>query len=222
MLSLPEELMLIALKDEKGTVLFTAASVLPYSLVGAVILDLYFDGKFEFRDNKLFVKDNSKTGRSLCDAVLKMIADEKHNKDLKSWVLKLEGSVKNIKEKALDHLVESKVLRKETTKLLGFISRTSYPTADPMPENELRQKIRKFILEKEFPNERYIALLSLAQVTSLFEDIFHQDELKDAKERLRELVERSHEGDAIREELSRLIKGLNVAIPEASGTSGTI
>ena len=193
MLSLPEELMLIALKDEKGTVLFTAASVLPYSLMGAVILDLYFDDKFEFRDNKLIVKDKSSTGKKLCDEVLKTISDDKHNRDLKSWILNLEGHIKNIKEKALDHLVESKVLRKETSKMFGFISKTSYPTADPMPENELRKSLRKFILEREKPNERYIALLSLAQVTSLFEDIFHQDELKNAKDRLKELIERSHE-----------------------------
>lgn len=42
---LAEELMLLALNDEKGYVLFAASSALPYGLMGAVLMELVLQGK---------------------------------------------------------------------------------------------------------------------------------------------------------------------------------
>ncbi|MFH1050373.1 MAG: GPP34 family phosphoprotein [bacterium] len=222
MLTLPEQLMLIALKDEKGTVLFTAMGILPFSIIGAIMIELYFANRIDYEDNKIIVTDPTPTGNSFFDEVLKIIVDSGKKKDAKYWLLKIDGKIKNIKENTLQHLVKSNVLKEEKYKVLSLITKTKFPTINPEPEKELRAKIKKFILKYENPDEKNIALLCLVQVTRLLEDLFEKDEIRKAKERINELVERTHMGDAIREETSRLIKGIVEGIADASGTGGTI
>ena len=222
MLTLPEKLMLIALKDEKGTVLFTAMGILPFSIIGAILIELYFANKIDYEDNKIIVKDSAPTGNNFFDEVLKIISDSGKKKDTKYWMLKINNKIKNIKDKTLRHLVKSNVLKEETYKVLYIFKKTKYPTINPEPEKELRSSIKKFILKHENPDEKNIALLSLVQVTRLLEDLFEKSEIREARDRINELVERTHMGDAIREETSRLIKGVVEGIADASGTGGTI
>jgi len=222
MLTLPEQLMLIALKDEKGTVLFTAMGILPFSIIGAILIELYFADKIDYIDNRIIIKDSTPTGNSFFDEVLKIIVDSGKKKDTKYWLLKITDKIKNSKEKTLQYLVKSNVLKEEKYKVLSLIPKTKYPTINPEPEKELRSRIKKFILHHENPDEKNVALLSLVQVTRLLEDLFEKSEIHEAKDRINELVERSHMGDAIREETSRLIKGVVEGIADASGTGGTI
>ena len=46
-LSLAEELLLIALKDKKGTVHLSASGGLTFGIAGAVLMDLYLDGRIK-------------------------------------------------------------------------------------------------------------------------------------------------------------------------------
>ena len=221
MLILPESLLLIALKDQKGTVLFTAATVLPYSIIGAVLTELYIKKYIGFSDGKLEVISNEESKIILNNEILNFMKTSK-KRDMKSWLLKINNNIKDIKGKTLNHLVDKKVLGKETSKMLGFLSKTIYPTLDPEPEEKLRSDIRKFVLDKETPDFWNIALLALVQVSQLLEDIFSQGELRLAKDRISELIDRTHEGEAISAEQSRFIKSLVNAIAEASGTSGSV
>ncbi|MFC2130198.1 GPP34 family phosphoprotein [Bacteroidota bacterium] len=222
MLTLPEQLMLIALKDEKGTVLFTASGILYFSIIGAIIMELYFAKKIDYENKTIIVMDNTPTGNPFFDDVLHIISDSGNKKDIKYWLLKINSKIKNVKERTLENLVDSKVLKEENHKVLGLFSKKTYPTINPEPEIKLRECIKNFVLNKENPDERNIALLSLTQTSNLLEDIFNQNEVKAAKERINELVKRSHQGEAIREETSRLIQSITTGIADASGTGGPI
>ena len=222
MLTLPEQLMLIALKDEKGTVLFTASGILHFSIIGAIMMELYFAKKIDYENKKIIVTDNTPTGNAFFDNVLQIISDSGNTKDIKYWLLKINSKIKNVKERTIGHLVFSKVLKEENHKIFGLFSKKTYPTINPEPEIKLRECIKNFVLNKEAPDERNIVLLSLSQISNLLEDIFNKDDIKTAKERISELVTRSHHGEAIREETSRLIQGITTGIADASGTGGPI
>lgn len=56
MLLLAEQLMLLALHDEKDSIIFSASTALPFGLTGAIILDLFFRGKVIQKDNLLSMK----------------------------------------------------------------------------------------------------------------------------------------------------------------------
>jgi golgi phosphoprotein 3 len=218
MLTLPEQLMLIALKDEKGTVLFTAMGILPFAIIGAILIELYFAGKINIEKNKIFVQDYSPTGNDFFDDVLKIISESGSKKEAKNLLLKINVKIKNIKERTLEYLVEKKVLKEENYKIFSIIKRKKYPTINPEPEKELRFKIRNFILKQESPDERNIALLSLINVSRLLEDIFNKDEIKTAKERINEIIDRTHSGEAISGGTSRILKSISMGIVDASGT----
>ncbi len=221
MLTIPEQLLLIALQDEKGTVLFTATTVLPYALIGATLTELFFADAIELNEELVITKTLQSHQFKLCSEILESMKEKNVKKDLKYWILTLNKKFKNIKEIILDHLVENNVLDKKESKVLGLFTKTIYPTINQKPEKELREKIRNLILNNEKPEEKYITLLELCNVSSLLEDIFNQDELKTARQRLNAFIERTNEGEAIRAETSYFLTNLSKAIKEASGTSGS-
>ena len=53
MLSLSEELLLLAVHDEKGSVILSTTALLPYGIASTILLDLKYHKKIEFVDEKL-------------------------------------------------------------------------------------------------------------------------------------------------------------------------
>jgi len=221
MLTIPEQLLLIALQDEKGTVLFTSATVLPYSLIGAALTELFFSDAIELEEEIVLLKDIRANKNITYRQLYEFMKQKNLKKDLKYWILTLNKKFKNFKEIVLEHLVENQVLEKKQSKILGLFSKTTYPTLNPQPEIQLRESIRNQLLNDEIPNERYIALLQLCHVSSLLEDVFNQDELKKARQRLNIFIDRTNESEAIRAETSYFLINLSEAIKESSGTSGS-
>jgi len=222
MLSLHEELLLIALKDEKGTILFTSATVLPYALLGAVLEELFLAKKIHYENSKIIVIDKSSTGNKFFDKVLQYLPEVNNDIKLKKALMKLNKKVKDIKMKTIKHLVIKGVLKEENSKVLGLFSKKTYPTLNAHPEKELRKKIRDHIFNEETPEERMSALLGLIQISQLLEDVFQQDEIDKAKKRIKEILDRTNEGDAIPEENARFIRDLNDTITEVTATGGSL
>ncbi len=222
MLSLHEELLLIALKDEKGTILFTSATVLPFALLGAVLEELFLANKIDYDGSKILIIDKSSTGNKFFDKILNILPDAGDDIKLKKALLKLNKKVKDIKLKTIKHLVNKGVLREENSKVLGLFSKKTFPTLNTQPEKELRQKIRDNILKEESPEERLSALFGLIQISQLLEDVFNQDEIPQAKKRLKDIFERTNQGDAIPEKNARFIRDLNANITEVTATGGSL
>lgn len=222
MLSLHEELLLIALKDEKGTILFTSATVLPYTLLGAVLEELFLAKKIDYEDSKIVVLDKSSTGNKFFDKILQLLPDVNDSIKLKKTFIKLNKKVKDVKHKTIKHLVNKGVLKEENSKVLGVFSKKTYPTLNSQPEKELRKKIRNYILNEETPEERMSALIGLIQISQLLEDVFQQDEIEKVKIRVKSILERTNEGDAIPEKNARFIRDLNTIITEVTATGGSL
>ncbi len=81
MLNLMEELLLLALDDEKGKIIFSSSSALPYGLRGALLLELTLANKIDIVNKKLVVIDNTPTNNPLLNSALDIISD--HHKEKK-------------------------------------------------------------------------------------------------------------------------------------------
>ncbi len=217
MLTLPEQLALIALKDEKGSVLLAATEALPYSLLASVLFELFLENRIDFSGDKIELTDSEPTGDSLFDEILGFISNMKSSPKPKDLLLKLDGEVKNIKEKAIQKLVENEVLEEKKSKILGFIPRTTYPTKNPEPEKKLRDDLRKYVLEDKSCDERSVALLKLAKSSQLLQDIFNPSELKNANKCIESMLERENPETSISAESVKLIKLLGEAVEDAIG-----
>ncbi|RLE17804.1 MAG: GPP34 family phosphoprotein, partial [Acidobacteria bacterium] len=69
-LTLSEQLLLLALKDEKGTVVSKAGIALDFGLAGALLLEMTVSGRINIRDGKLIVQNATPSGDPLIDEVL--------------------------------------------------------------------------------------------------------------------------------------------------------
>ncbi|MBT8075358.1 MAG: GPP34 family phosphoprotein, partial [Gammaproteobacteria bacterium] len=90
-LFLYEEAMLLALRDEKGTVM---TSFPDQVVAGAVLAELLLDGRISVEDNKKQLVDvlhDGQLGDPLMDECLEKIASSKRLASVRTWVSRLAG-----------------------------------------------------------------------------------------------------------------------------------
>ena len=189
MLTLPEELMLLALRDDKGSVIFSASTALPYGLAGAVLLELFFRGKITHENKKIQIVDKNQIDDPVLNEALSLMKVSSKDRNPKYWVQRINGKVKKLKQKVIDKLVKQQILNREGHKILWFFNISRYPTLDVVPEMEIRNRIRNIVLNDYKATEREIALLSLMKACSLVNEVFQRGERKLAKKRIKELIE---------------------------------
>lgn len=196
MLSLAEELLLLALHDEKGKIVSAASMALTYGLAGAVLLDLSRHGRIIIENNKLILADDKLTGDEILDEAITKIRQSGKTHKPGKWVSKLSG-MKHVKDRLLDRLVNQGVLRKEEKKVLWVFPAKQYPTVNGTPERDSRAKIREALLDGATPDERTAMIISLVVACDLIGEIFPKGERRQAKKRATEIAAGEPFGKAV-------------------------
>ena len=212
MLTLPEELMLLALRDEKGSVIFSASTALPYGLAGAVLLELFFKGKITYGNKKIQVIDKSTIDDPVLNEALNLIKNSSKDRNPKYWVQKINNKVKKLKQRVIDNLVAQQILNREGHKILWFFNIDRYPTLDVVPEMEIRTTIRNIVLNDHEATEREIALLSLMKACSLINEVFQRSERKLAKKKIKELLENQKMSKDVSSAVNAITQEITAAI----------
>jgi len=198
-LSLAEELLLLALSEEKGTVLMTASLGLPYGLAGALLIDLAEAGLVRIEGKELVAEPRGSARDELLDATLEIIRSSARTRDLKYWVAKIgrSGGKIRVKDKLLARLVEKRILEREEHRVLLIFPTMRYPEADSRPEYGIRERVRAGIRGVVPPDGRTAALISLVNACDLINVIFEKGERREAKKRAKEISESQPIGSAV-------------------------
>ncbi len=106
--------------------------------------------------------------------------------------------------KTIDELVKKGILKKTTRKVLWFIPVKRYPSINLQPENDLRARIEKTLLDQAKPTLKERMLLIIIDTCHFLRTIIKdKEQRKQAKERLKALTDdaemREFIGDAIQE-----------------------
>ena len=169
-LYLQEEILLLALNDEKGTVHFGA--LFDQAAGGAILAELLLGGRLgvegEKKKARVFVKDATPMGEPLLDECLEKVAGEKKRKKAVEWAQKFAG-IKKLKHRIAAPLVEDGLLKEEEDTVLLVFNRTIYPESDGRPEREITQRMRRAIVGSgsEVHHERAMELGLRAPVLSV-------------------------------------------------------
>lgn len=195
---LHEELLLLALRDEEGTI--QAGSFYAYAIAGALLAELVVRGRIRMTgpEKKRMVElvDSKLIGEPLLDESLARIASAKRRGSAVTWVGKLAASRK-LKDRLADGLCRRGILRAEDRDVLLFFKRRVYPTLDPGPEREIVERLRKAIFEDGEVEARTIVLLSLADRAGLLKFHFGKKEIKSRRARIDALAESELAGKAV-------------------------
>lgn len=196
MLSLAEELLLLALHDEKGKIVSAASMSLLYGLAGALLLELSLRDRITIENKKLILRDDKLTGDEIIDEAIVKIRQSKKPHKPDHWVSKLSG-MKNMKDRLLDRLVYQGILRKEEKKVLWVFPSKQYPTVNGKPERDARALIRAALLDGAPPDERTKTIVSLVVACDLINEIFPKGERRRAKKRAKEIAASDPFGKAV-------------------------
>ena len=207
-LNLPEKLLLLGLNDEKGSVIFSSSTALPYGLAGAILLELLFQKRLHLIDDKISVIDRKPIDNALLDETLALIAASEKPRKAKYWVNKIHSKIKKIQDRLAEGLVEKDILQKEEKKFLWLIPYRRYPEQNAAAELAIRDKIRGAVLDNRDVDERLLSLISLMHTCQLSNEVFDKSERKAAKKRIREISK----SELVSKAVSDAVEAANAAI----------
>lgn len=208
-LTVPEELLLLAIDDDKGKISLTASSSLEYGLAGGQILELALADRLSLDERKVVIQRAEPTGDELVDAALAQMVAERKPRSVTWWVNALHAKTRG---KYLERLVERDIIGVETHKVLGIIPITRHPEKAPEAEREIRARLRRVGLEGAEPDARTAALIGLVVACSLTPVVFpERAERKDAKPRLRDIAN----GQVVGQAVSTVVNEINAAVTAA-------
>ncbi|MFT5284859.1 MAG: hypothetical protein ACI8TQ_001018 [Planctomycetota bacterium] len=207
---LHEEIMLLALSDEKGSI--ETGVWYQQAVGGAVIAELLLAERIRIKaDGKkqmIAVKQRKSVGNDLVDEWLKEIAHAEKPKKLSDWLSKIANS-KDLKARVARNLVKQRILEEEKDKVFFFFNRTRYPEANAGPERAIRDRLDAAIFNHSLDvDARTIALLSLAKSTGILVKIFDKKALKSEQKRIDSLIEGELAGKATTE----IVQSIQVAL----------
>lgn len=205
-LFLHEEIMLLALRDEEGTIV--SGTMYQYAIGAAVLAELLLNKRIavgEPRRKKLVDLISSQPlGEPLIDQCLEKISNAKRRASLQSWVSRFAG-VKNLKHRVAQGLCERGILRAEEDKILLLFARKIYPEVNPEPERKLIERLRQAIFtDSRDIDPRTVVLVSLANSTGLLKAVFDKKELKGRKDRIKEISDGEITGKAAKEAIEAM------------------
>jgi uncharacterized membrane protein YgcG len=186
--SLPEELLLLSLHDEKGSVIPSAARVLNGALIGAVLMELGLLGRLREHDDGALLADPAPTGNEILDEASAWIAKADRPRMASYWVGRLAGRMPRLKDRLLEQLVAKGVLERRERRILWIFPSRSFPLADAAAEQQARDRIRAVILNGQTPDQRTAALIGLVRACNLIDEIFAPHERPQANRRVGELT----------------------------------
>ncbi len=205
-LFLHEEVMLLALRDEEGTI--ASGTMYQYAIGAAILAELLLNQRIaldETRKKKLVnLISSTPLGEPLIDQCLEKIGNAKRRASLQTWVSRFAG-VKNLKHRVAQGLCERGILRASEDTILLLFTRKIYPEINPEPERRLIERLRQAIFtDSRDVDPRTVVLVSLANSTGLLKVVFDKKELKGRKARIEEIINGEITGKAAKEAIQAM------------------
>ena len=197
-LLLYEEIMLLALRDDKGTI--ASGTMYQIAIGGAILSELLLEKRIKVDVSKkrklVDLVDPKPVGDPLVDECLEKISNSKRRATLQTWVTRF-ANVKKLKHRAVAQLCKRRILRADEDKILLVFTRKTYPEIDPRPERELIERLRKAIFaDAKTLDPRTVVLVSLAHNSGLLKITFDKKELKRRKARIESIIQGEMTGEA--------------------------
>lgn len=188
-LYLHEQVLLLALRDDRGTV-ESRAGMYSLALGGAILSELLLAGCVTVGEDKKKLVDVVQSRRldePLLDDCLKLVGKAKRRRSAAGWVSGF-AHVKRLRHRVAQQLCRKGILKDSEEKLLLLFTRKVYPTVDPAPERRLTEALRRAIFQdSKSLNPRTAILVALAYSTGLLNAHFERSDLKRRKKRLQQI-----------------------------------
>jgi Golgi phosphoprotein 3 len=175
MLTMLEEVVLLAVDERNGGLRSTREYSTAYALVGAVFFDLALAKKIDTDTEEVQIIDKTPTGNPTLDRVLAHMAVRPDLKTVSAWIEEIFHERSDLEGEALASLINSGVLRHEKSKLLWIIDVERFPVVDNKPQQHVRLRLANAILSDTIPSTRDIMLVAIAEPCGLLRYVLSED-----------------------------------------------
>lgn len=188
MLTFAEEFLLLAHDDKSGYFADVAHGVMSAALAGAALMDLALLNRIDMDPQHLVLIDRMLTGEPILDFCLEAITLKAESMKADDWVEELSRHGDELREMALNRLLQRGILKREERRFLWVFNTRVYPTIDNRETVEVKRRISNILFSDEIPDPRDIFLIALADGSDLLSRVFNPDEVDNRRERIQAIV----------------------------------
>ena len=212
-LYLHEAIMLLALKDKEGTV-FSGVHY-TYAIGGAILAELMLNQRLSLEEkgkkSYAVVQDPKPLSDPLIDECLNKVVQAKKRQQLATWVSRF-ATVKKLKHRMAEKLIQKGILREEEDKVLGIFTRKVYPEFNPEPERKLMQRLEQAIFTDDQNIDAHtVVLLSLVKNAEYLNRLFDKKRLKTRNDRIEQVINGELTGKATQAAIQAMQAAVMVA-----------
>lgn len=222
-LFLHEELLLLALRNDKGTL--EVPDRCDYALAGALLAELLLRQRIAVEDGRaktVKVIGTEPLGDALLDECLGRLGSAKRRASLRSWVSRFVG-LKRLRHRVAQQLCLRGILRTDEDKVLVLFTRKVYPEVDPGPERDVVSRLREAIFtDTHDVHPRTAVLVSLAHNAELLNGVFAKRDLKSRRARIDRIINGELTGKATQEAMQAMQAAVMVAVFAATTATITL
>lgn len=203
-LLLAEQLLLLALDDVRGRDSTPWAG--EAGLAAALLLDLGRRDLLQMADDdELVVLTDAEAPEHplLRDVHLAILSSPKC-RSAQKWVERLPRDLKPLRVRLAEVLVERGVLSEQRSHLLGILPRTRFPTADPVPEDDVRRRLVEVLVGGRTPTQDEALLIGLVEPVGLVDRVVPRRSRSDARRRAKTIGEQGVAGTALPDAVRQL------------------
>ena len=208
MLRFAEEILLLLLHDHNGKFARVPDWSLNYALAGGVLMDLALEDRIDTDLEKLILLNDEPTGDELLDATLADIAAAQDKRDARFWIERTAGHADDIREQALEHLVQRGILERREDRFLWVFKARRYPVIDGEAEREVKLRIMAVLFSDEIPSPRDVMVICLADACGIFNELLSRREAERASERILQV----RKLDLIGQAMTQAIRDIEVTL----------
>jgi transcriptional regulator CtsR len=212
MLTIPEEFLLLTIKDEDGGFVDIPREAVSAGFIGAAIMELALQNRIDSDLERIWIVDKKPVGEPCVDIVLEKLAAPGFELQAARLIDQLVGHGNQVRELALKRLCERKILTETEGRVLWFLKARRYPVTDGTEIREVKLRLLEVLLKDELPDPRDVCLMSLADTCGIIRQIVPASELKRAGERLSKLAKM----DLIGQNVTRYIQIFQEALAYAT------
>jgi hypothetical protein len=203
MITLFEALFILALDEEEGVLVESAAGSLSATLAGALLAELALQKRIELADSRVVVIDPTPTTHPILDRSLFDILDTARARKLKYWINTL--TYHKLPEEIGHHLVKEGVLVRKKKRLRLAIPSGESQAADLSAKYALKSRLREIVLAERPPELSEKILLTMIEHGGLIKLVFTRGERKVAHKRMKKLIKGDGEVDGLGKTLDEIL-----------------
>ncbi len=223
-LSLPEELLLALLDEERGYFHQVPGWNLNCAMVGAALGELSLLRRIDTDLESLTLLDSTDTGRPLLDPLLREIATETEPHNARYWIERLAPQSESLIPQALDGLVRQQILDVHTGGFYTFARRQrpgeTPPGEDRLAGESVKAQLARIIFTDEIPGPRDVIITGLVNACRVFHLMYQIDE--EVEERIQLVSRMDLIGQAIAAAVSQSILAPSLRRPSLTKPIPTV